>query len=153
MLTLHPRESAAREETTSQSSISKPSDDTSLPKGYRQEANSINGRVADEKDKSIEGAEVSLFRINRITNERKLIGRKLTDTNGLFRFEKVIDVAKEFPDGKLWPLNTNDEEFVQVYVRKAGFATDSRTDLRQRVEDVILARRENAASDPIVAEA
>lgn len=95
--------------------------------------NTVAGRTVNEKRQPIAGAEVFLFRINYSTSARKLVERKVTEADGEFQFKDVIDIAKEFPDGKLSPLNPLDPEFVQIYVRAPGRATESHMQMRQQV--------------------
>ena len=74
-----------------------------------------------------------MFRINRVTSERKQIGQKSTDASGEFQFENVVDIAKEYPGGKIPPSSPLETEFIQIYVRAPGHATEMRFELRQRV--------------------
>jgi hypothetical protein len=56
-----------------------------------------------------------------------------TDADGKYRFENVIHIVKEFPDGKLTPLNPLEQEFVQVFVRTPGRVAGTGFDTRQRI--------------------
>ncbi len=93
----------------------------------------MTGRAVDEKGQPIAGAKAILFRVNRIDSSRKLQAKTLTDGEGKYRFENVIDIPKEFPDGKLSPLNPLDEEFVQVYVRAPGRVAGMGMEMRQQI--------------------
>ena len=87
----------------------------------------------DEKGQPIAGAEALLFRINRIDSSRKLQAKTSTNAEGKYRFENVIDIPKEFPDGKLSPINPLDEEFVQFFVRAPGRVAGMGMEMRQQI--------------------
>ena len=106
---------------------------TNNAQAQRSTPNTITGRVVDEKGQPIAGVETLLFRINRIDASRKLTAKTMTDAEGHYRFENVIDIAKEFPDGKLFPWNMLEEEFVQVIARSPGRVAGMQLDLRQRI--------------------
>jgi beta-lactamase regulating signal transducer with metallopeptidase domain len=95
--------------------------------------NTIRGYAVDENGQPIAGAEAFLFRINRVDGSRKLQAKTKADAQGKYRFANVIDIAKEFPDGKLEPNNPLEEEFVQLYLRAPGRVAGMQMDLRQRI--------------------
>jgi beta-lactamase regulating signal transducer with metallopeptidase domain/protocatechuate 3,4-dioxygenase beta subunit/5-hydroxyisourate hydrolase-like protein (transthyretin family) len=99
----------------------------------RPQPNVVSGQIFDDLRQPIAGAEAILFRINRIDSSRKLQAKTTTDANGQYRFENVIDIPKEFPDGKLSPLNPLEEEFVQVYARAPGRVAGSGMEVRQQI--------------------
>jgi protocatechuate 3,4-dioxygenase beta subunit len=137
MMTLQPTTRADQKAPPSQQAPVKTQPETPTVKSQkvsaRPEPNTITGRAVDEKGQPIAGAEAFLFRINRIDASRKLSAKKLTDAEGSYRFENVIDIPKEFPDGKLFPVNPLEEEFVQVYVRAPGRVAAMQMDMRQRI--------------------
>lgn len=82
--------------------------------------NTIAGRAVNEEGVPIANAEVFLFRIKQSTLEQTPIGQKSTDENGIFRFDNVIDIDKEFPNKK-FPSNANiGDELLQAVMRSPG---------------------------------
>jgi beta-lactamase regulating signal transducer with metallopeptidase domain/tetratricopeptide (TPR) repeat protein/protocatechuate 3,4-dioxygenase beta subunit len=95
--------------------------------------NTILGRTIDENDRPLADAEALLFRINRNDNTRKLLAQTESDAAGNFRFDNVIDIAKEFPDSKFPPQTIVGDEFIQTVVRAPGRVSSFRTQLPQQI--------------------
>ncbi len=95
--------------------------------------NTILGRTLDENGQPIAGAEVFLLRVNRFDSARRLVAQKTSDDDGSFRFDNVVDVAKEFTGRKIPPPEDIGEEFIQTVVRAPGRVSDFRTQLPQIV--------------------
>jgi beta-lactamase regulating signal transducer with metallopeptidase domain/protocatechuate 3,4-dioxygenase beta subunit len=92
----------------------------------RPRPNTIAGRVVDENGQSLARIEVFLFRLRYADSTRKLISQQATDADGRFKFDNVIDISKEFPDGKFRSGNPNREEFMQIILRSEGKVTEQR---------------------------
>jgi RNA polymerase sigma-70 factor (ECF subfamily) len=122
--------------TTTEKLLNEPSAAPQRPAADRIERlkpNTITGRAVDENKQPVAGAEVFLFRLNRIDASRKLVAQKTTGADGRFEFDNVIDITREFPGGKLTPFNPQEEEFIQLVVRSPKRATGSQMDIRQRI--------------------
>jgi beta-lactamase regulating signal transducer with metallopeptidase domain/tetratricopeptide (TPR) repeat protein/protocatechuate 3,4-dioxygenase beta subunit len=129
MVTLQPA-SLAEEEKPAAKSTPDPLSQESLFKLYRKhfklpEPNVVGGFVVDEKLQPIAQAKVSVYRTNWRDMTQKLIAEKSTDATGKVRFDQVLDLAKEFPGGKIPPDNSVGEELLQVIVRAPGRVTNS----------------------------
>ncbi len=85
--------------------------------------NTVAGAALDENMQPIAGAKVFLFRVQYQDGTRKLVAQKVTDADGKFRFENVLDIKKEFPDGKFPPSYLPDDNMPEAAVRAAGRIT------------------------------
>jgi beta-lactamase regulating signal transducer with metallopeptidase domain/tetratricopeptide (TPR) repeat protein/protocatechuate 3,4-dioxygenase beta subunit len=95
--------------------------------------NSMFGQVVTEQRKPIAGADVYLFLVNRHDSSRKSLGEVKTDADGRYRFDNVIDIAKQFPNGEIPLLDDLPDEFLQLTARAPGRASFTMLDLPQRV--------------------
>lgn len=138
MVSIEPRSRAEAQKTTPaadeiKESAAPPAIATNAGERSRPEPNIIAGSAVDEGGQPLAGAEVFLFRVNRYDSTRKLIAQKKTDFDGRFRFDDVIDIAKEFPNGKFPPLDEVGGEFLQVGLRAPARVSESWLELPQRV--------------------
>ena len=72
--------------------------------------------VENEGNQPIVGGQAFLFRVSQRDATRVMIDRKLTNEKGEFRFDHVVDIAKEFPEGKFPPVDEIGDELLQVIV-------------------------------------
>jgi protocatechuate 3,4-dioxygenase beta subunit len=63
--------------------------------------NVILGRCVDENEQPLAGVPVELYRYRwgGIRGEEELVTSMQTDSDGIFRFDKVVDVERDFPAG------------------------------------------------------
>ncbi|MCI0335751.1 MAG: carboxypeptidase regulatory-like domain-containing protein [Planctomycetes bacterium] len=110
------------------------SNDPTAPDSIPQlRPNTFAGRAVDENGKPVVGVGVFLFRTKHSDASRKLVSQKATDADGRFQFDNVIDIAKEFPDGKFPPEHDVGAEFLQVIVRSPGRVTQHMMQTRQHI--------------------
>jgi protocatechuate 3,4-dioxygenase beta subunit len=91
------------------------------------------GLVLDDKQSPIAGADVDLFLVNRHDSIRKQLEKAKSDADGRYRFDNVIDIAKQYPDGKIPPLDDLPDEFLQLTARAPGRVSFTMLDVPQRV--------------------
>jgi beta-lactamase regulating signal transducer with metallopeptidase domain/protocatechuate 3,4-dioxygenase beta subunit/tetratricopeptide (TPR) repeat protein len=90
---------------------------TSTPPGV---PNIIAGQCVDENEKPLAGADVLLARATWDGTSRKNISRQTTASDGRFRFEHVVDIQREYPNGKIPKFPNPAIPTFQISARKAG---------------------------------
>ncbi|MEX2171013.1 MAG: M56 family metallopeptidase [Pirellulales bacterium] len=69
------------------------------PAADKPQPNTITGRCVDEQGQPLGGVKLALFSMTPNLKETNLVSEVTTGADGTFRFEHVVDIAKEYPDG------------------------------------------------------
>jgi protocatechuate 3,4-dioxygenase beta subunit len=85
--------------------------------------NVIAGRCLDENGRPLSGLKVVLLDLRSRADLPAVKGETTTDASGNYRFENVVDVSTEFPNGRIPVIPRADEHFYQVLIRSAGRVT------------------------------
>jgi beta-lactamase regulating signal transducer with metallopeptidase domain len=87
------------------------------------QANVIAGRCLDENGRPLAGLKVVLLDHRRRADLPAVKAETTSDASGDYRFENVVDVSTEFPNGRIPVIPQADEHFYQVAIRSAGRVT------------------------------
>lgn len=95
--------------------------------GYRElsdpGANVFAGRCVDERGQPLAGVTLTLLRGQFWSDAPQVLGTMQSNERGEFRFEAVIDVAQEYPDGVIPTTHQSNEPIVYCTAQLPGRAS------------------------------